>query len=400
MNIAVILDTFPKLSETFIVREILALRKAGFSVFVYALRKPANPATDPETAALAATARIVSDTTACQSWIICARQLVAHPVRSLAALLRIAALLPRDFIGSLRLARALPAAVVLAHRARHDGIARVHAHFATVPADVGLLMARLLNVPFSFSAHARDIYVRPGAALPWKIRQATFVVACTEHGRERLLKLAPGTPSNKIVTIHHGVFPETFNAAKPEPDFVLAIGRLVPKKGFHVLVDACRILKERGTTVQTAIVGNGPEADRLKEQTERFGLADRVAWLGEKTFDELSPSFQRARMLVLPSVEAPDGDRDGIANVLIEAMAQGVPVIATTASAASEAIEDGIQGFLIPPENSVALADRMERLLRTPDLAARMGQAGRQRVAERFDIGNNAKTLAKQFRNT
>lgn len=400
MNIAVILDTFPKLSETFIVREILALREAGFSVLVYALRKPTDPATHPEAAALAAAARIASDATAGQTWTLCARQGGAHPIRSLAVLLRIAALLPRDFIGGLRLARALPTAVLLAHKARLDGIDHVHAHFATVPADVGLLMARLLNVPFSFSAHARDIYVRPGAALPWKVRQAVFVAACTEHGRQRLLKLAPDTPPNKIVKIHHGVFPETYSIADRHADMALAIGRLVPKKGFHVLVDACRILKERGTAIQTDVVGNGPESDRLKEQAERLGLADRVAWLGEKMSDELSPWFRRARMLVLPSVTAPDGDRDGIANVLIEAMAHGVPVIATTASAASEAIEDGVQGFLIPPEDSVVLADRMESLLYEPNLAARMGQAGRQRVAERFDIRNNVKELAKRFQET
>ncbi len=389
MKIAYVLDTFPCLTETFVLREMLALRERGIETIPYALRAPERPVVGDDAQAFAADMRYASALRGQGTDI-------PLPQR-LAVFARIVVRLTRDVPGALRLLRAFPVAVVLAGAVRQDGIGHTHAHFATVPADVGLLVAWLARTPFSFSAHARDVYVRPGAALRWKIRQASFVAVCSEHARQRLLSLAPETPPEKIRLIRHGVAPEDFGADSSKPGAALAVGRLVAKKGFSTLVDACRLLKERGTVIPVAVVGAGPEAGALAERTRRLGLEGDVTWLGEQPYEVVSQWRARARMLVLPSVEAPDGDRDGVANVLLEAMAAGVPVIASTASAAPEAVDDGAQGFLVPPEDPVALADRMERIWADCGLAERMGRAGRERVAERFDIAKNIAPLAQAF---
>jgi glycosyltransferase involved in cell wall biosynthesis len=178
---------------------------------------------------------------------------------------------------------------------------------------------------------------------------------------------------------------------------VLAVGRLEEKKGFRYLVEACGLLTKRGTTVHCSIVGNGPEASALRNTISSHALEDVVTLVGQLTQDEIMELYRKASVFVLPSVVASSGDRDGLANVIIEAMAMEIPVISTTASAASEAIDDGANGFVIPPGDSAALADRIDELLRDEALREKMGTKGREQVIDRFDISANAAVLAELF---
>ena len=395
MTIATVFDVYPSLTETFLARELQALRGEGLRVLCCALRRPdlfAGPVPENTLDARYAFSG------ACESGT--PRRNDARPTSALRvsrALGSVFALAARSVPGGLRLLRRLPYALSLSRNIRHEGVTHVHAHFATMPCEAGLLMADLLGCPFSFSVHARDIYVRPGRALPWKASRAAFVVACTSHARQRLLQLAPDLEAKRVFTMYHGVDPDRYPESRPEGTMILAVGRLVPKKGFHVLIDACRLLKEQGRELRLVIVGAGPERDRLRARVARAGLQDVIEWRGALLPDQVAALLHRARVLAAPSVEAPDGDRDGIANVLLEAMACGVPVVTTTGSAACEAVDDGVQGFLIPPGDSAELARCMERVLQDPVLARRLGQAGRQRVAERFDIHKNIQMLVRLF---
>jgi colanic acid/amylovoran biosynthesis glycosyltransferase len=399
MKIAYILGVFPCLSETFILREMLALQRQGLSVAVFALQRPSTAAGPQGAAGPWATHTVYASDW--RSWRG-ARTWLTFPLRHPLRLLRYLALMlsrtPRDPVGAWRWLRAGPPAVYWAERARRAGVTHVHAAFATAPAEVGLVVALLLAVPFSFAGHARDIFLPSNRALAWKLRRAAFATVCTRPGYRRLRDLTPAAEHAKILLAHHGLLPPDLAVGPRRPEFVLAVGRLVPKKGFHILLQACRQLLDDGRAVRVRVVGDGPLRAALEQTAARLGVAHLVEFGGARSPAELRDDYARARLLAQPSVVAPDGDRDGLPNVLLEAMAWSLPVIATTACAADEAVTDGRQGFLIAPGDSRALAERIGRLLADPDLAARMGRAGRTTVLTRFDAVKNTETLVRRFR--
>ena len=178
---------------------------------------------------------------------------------------------------------------------------------------------------------------------------------------------------------------------------ILAAGRLEEKKGLRYLVEACGMLRERGVDIRCSIAGDGPARGELCSAISLNHLQDVVTLTGELTQDEMMDLYGRTSVFVLPSIVGASGDRDGLANVILEAMAMKIPVISTTASAASEAIGDGVSGFIIPSGDSGALADRLEELSRDSELRARMGEEGRSIVIERFDITVNVARLAALF---
>jgi len=288
-------------------------------------------------------------------------------------------------------------AVDFTAEARRQRVAHIHAHFAFMPVDVGLIMARLLDTPFSFSAHARDLYVQDPVVLAQKVRSAAFVVTCTEHGARHLKKLVPELPENRIVMVHHGVDPRCFVPSTPTRRLVLAVGRLEEKKGFVHLLRVCGMMAMKGTDFSCTIAGSGPMEYELEEELLRCNASGSILLQGEITQEELLEFLGEAQMLVVPSVLAEDGDRDGIPNVLLEAMAMGLPVIATTTGAIREAVTDGENGLLVAPGDPEALVQAIELLLGDKALRQRLGTAGRARVIKQFDISKNTARLAALF---
>ena len=297
-------------------------------------------------------------------------------------------------------------AIALADRVLAAGDVRhLHAHFAHGTTTITWHAATIAGLPFSFTGHARDIYStklnRPGW-LRRKLLAARFVVTCTEANVRHLKAIAPAAD---VHLVYHGLSADltrliSTDGAAPARNGhlrVLGVGRLVAKKGFDVLVDACAELAGRGVRFEALIVGqDDAEGDALRRRVAAHGLADAVRLPGPMGPQELLDEYRRASALCMPC-RLLDQDRDGIPNVLVEAMAAGAPVVATPVSGIPELVEDGVNGLLVPPEDPGALADALLRLHTDAALAGRLAATGRDTVRERFDGERLAGTLAALF---
>ncbi len=310
------------------------------------------------------------------------------------------------------LARGLAAvarAALWARRARADGVAHVHAHFALHPAVAALAVARLAGVTFSFTGHAHDIY-RDQAMLGTKVRRAAFAVVISRLLRDRYV--APLVAPAELARVHVvrcGVDTSAYrsrSAAFPDDDVpqgregpgrgpltVLSVARLVPFKGLAFLVDACQLLVARGYDVRCDIIGDGPLREALRARIVAAGLQGRVRLLGARTQAEVREALEAASFFALPSIDAGHGDMEGVPVSLMEAMAMGVPVVATRTGAVPELVEDGATGLLVAPGDAEALALAMARLATDPGLVRTLGAAGAARVRADFDLRRNALRL-------
>ena len=275
---------------------------------------------------------------------------------------------------------------------------RIHAHFIDRAAVVAYVAARLLGVPYSVTAHANDIYVTP-VLLDTKIRGADFVVTCTGYNVSHLVQQVGGAP-DKVTRIYHGLELERYQPSSVTPDTeptLVAVGQLKEKKGFLDLLDACRALRDRGVRFQCVIIGEGPQRDELTRRIADLALGEAVHLRGALPHDEVIAMYRRATAFVLPCVVAGDGDRDGIPNVILEAMAMQLPVVSTSHSGIPEVVEDGTTGVLVPPGDSEALTEALVRVLENPDEARTMGLRGRQVVEAHFDVESNVRELYDRF---
>jgi glycosyltransferase involved in cell wall biosynthesis len=282
---------------------------------------------------------------------------------------------------------------------RKHGVSHVHAQFAHGPTSVAHFASLLGDIPFSFTGHAKDIYLSPPDLLAVKIAAARFVATCTAHNVAYLRELAAPADHAKIHLVYHGVATERFCPASTTKDLgesaetttplrMIAVGRLVEKKGYSYLIHACALLRQRGCRFELAIYGSGPQRDELARLIDTFGLGDIVQLQGSRTQEELIALYREADLFVLSPQTLSNGDRDGLPNVLMEAMSVGLPVVATDVSGIPELIEHDRSGLLVPPCDEVALAEALERLLdplHGHALRARLGSGGRERVSEHFD---------------
>jgi glycosyltransferase involved in cell wall biosynthesis len=299
-------------------------------------------------------------------------------------------------------------AVALADRILAAGDVRhLHAHFAHGATTVTWLAAVITGVPFSFTGHAKDIYkesLNPAGLLRRKLLAARFTVTCTEANREHLRALAPEAVVHRV---HHGLNADLAQLlgveapARPDPEptlRVLAVGRLVRKKGFDVLVEACAELVRRGVPFEARIVGEpGDQSAPLAELVARRGLAERVRLLGPLGQDGLLAEYRAADVFCLPCRIVAGGDRDGIPNVLVEAMACGLPIVTTDVSGIPELVRDGDTGIVVPPDDPRALAAALVRVREDPAYARRLAATGARLVRERFDGDRLARQLADLF---
>ena len=293
-------------------------------------------------------------------------------------------------------------ALRLIREMKRRGITHLHAHFISEPGDVAEWMNRLAGINYSISAHAKDIYLSSSEALRDKIQRASFVVTCTEYNRRHLQRIAaPGTP---ILRVYHGLdgarFRSLANSAEPAQGgdpLILSVGRLREKKGFPTLIEACHLLARAGYRFRCDIVGYGPDKEMLNQRIHALRLENWVHLRGQMIHEELIDSYHRASLFVLPCRIANDGDRDGIPNVLMEAMAMGIPVISTRVSGIPELIEDGVSGRLVEAGSATRLADAMTELLSDRELAASLANGGRERVAKHFAVPPHIAILKQLF---
>jgi glycosyltransferase involved in cell wall biosynthesis len=387
-----LIKTWPKLSETFILEEVLGLERLGQPLHLFALNPPTDAIAHDDVSRVRSPVTYLDAGDGLdlrEELARHARLAAAAPLAWLRGAAR--ALLRReggrwkDFVRAGRLADAM----------RRHGLAHLHAHFIAEPAGVAEIGAAMAGATFSISAHAKDIYLSKDATLQRKLDRAAFTVTCTDYNCQHLGRLAPGA---SVCRMYHGIDftrfrPDLRDETAGESPLLLAVGRLREKKGFATLVDACALLRERGVEYRCEIVGYGEQEPVLREQIASLGLSNRIRLTGKLAREDVIHRYARARVFVMPSQLGADGDRDGIPNVLLEAMAMEVPVVSTHVSGIPELVRDGDTGLLVEPTHAKALADAVQRLLDDPELAARLARRGRQAVAQSFDNDRNLKTL-------
>jgi len=282
-------------------------------------------------------------------------------------------------------------------------IDHLHAHFAHDPALVAYLVHRITGISFSFTAHARDLYQVPVEPLVDRIRRASVVITCCHANMEYLNQIAP-SDQPKFKLVYHGINLKDFQpvsspSAKPvsESPLILSVGRLVEKKGFQDLLQALLIVKEKGEHFQCAIYGDGPLYQELDEWIEEHNLRAVVVLNGNRTQKELISVYRNATLFVLTPVQTEDGDRDGVPNVLLEAMAMGLPVISTNVAGISEAVDDKQNGLLYPPHDVEGIASGIVELLSNENERTLLGRAASRKVMEQFDITQAANRLKTLF---
>lgn len=407
-KVAYIMSRFPKLTETFILFEMLAMREQGIEVEVYPLLRHRTEVMHPEARQFMEQAHFLPFI----SWAIVQANL-SYLRRKPRAYLSTLWDLLRGTWGSLRYfsgALAIfPKSVYFAAHMVPAGVSHIHAHFASHPAAAAYVIHRLTDIPFSFTAHGSDIH-RDRTMLPEKVAEAAFVVPISDFNKAVIVDACDGRFTEKMMVIHCGVDTQHFhpqdeehNGAVPpgitrnRPLTLCCIGTLHEVKGQHFLLEACRLLKERDVDLRCHFIGDGPDREALVEQSLEAGISDWIHFHGQQPRAEIARLLGDADVVVAPSVPSSDGRREGIPVALMEAMASGVPVVASRLTGIPELVDDGVSGLLTPPGDAMALADALERLWLEPSLRRRLGRAAREKVLAEFDLHTNAAILARHF---
>jgi glycosyltransferase involved in cell wall biosynthesis len=400
LTVGYVMSRFPKLTETFILAELEAMDRAGVRVELHPLLRQRGEPVQPAAERWIERAHylpFLSLPILRSQWrFLRDRRLRRRYVRALLDMLAGTWRSPNFLLGGIGI---FPKVVHMAGAMVDEGVEHVHCHFANHPALAGWLIHRLVGIPYSFTAHGSDLHV-DRTMLPTKVEEAAFVVTISGDNRAVIEQTAGPRASGKVQVIHCGVDPGTFRPAErggAGPLRIVSVGTLHEVKGQAYLVEACRRLAERGVDFTCRFIGEGPDRDALAARIERHGLADRVELVGRMTSDGVAAELAAADVLVAPSVPTRGGKREGIPVVLMEAMATGLPVIASRLSGIPELVTDGVDGLLVPPGDDAALAEALARLAADPDLRRRLGEAGRATVVRDFDVDRNAAALAARF---
>jgi glycosyltransferase involved in cell wall biosynthesis len=406
-----VLKGYPRISELFIASEIWRLEQRGVPLRIYVLKPADEPTHHRVVDRITTTPVYLPPTTPLSGarllpWLIhnagpflpsLRRYALRHPLR----MARTTAVAGAQSVRARKgwkpraiYVKELLQALWIADDLEAAGDARwLHAHFAHGTTTVSWLVAQLLDLPFSFTGHAKDIYresLNPAGLLARKMRAAEFVVTCTGANVEHLRRIAPEAD---VRLAYHGLnadFAELLSSAPPRVEpartRVLSVGKLVGKKGFDVLIQATVLLRQGGVDLEVVVAGeDGDEGERIRRLVGEPALRGVVQLCGPLSQEELLAQCRHATMFVLACRIDADGDRDGIPNVLVEAMAAGLPVVSTRVSGIPELVQDGLNGLLVPPEDAPALAEAMLSLTKDPDLRGRLAAAGAATVASRFD---------------
>ncbi len=433
-TIAYLFPAFPVLHQTFVLWEVLALRERGVSIALYSIKRPSTRTQQPEGAALEREVHYIPRLLSRPVMRANLAALLWSPARYLGVYVRVMRGWWRDRAAgsewkSKRISDAapdhqqtlrenlrgrfnrspllyllkslwlVPRAVYLGRRLRSRGIAHIHAHWASYSATMALVVHWVFDIPFSFAAHAYDIYLVP-RLLAVKVSEAEFVVTCARVNAKFMAALAGEAAARRIVVNYHGVSLARFcPVARRDPGDmprIMTCGRLEPYKGHHVLLRACAALAR---PVRCVIVGEGPQRQRLEDLAGELGIRERVEFTGPVPQSRLTELYAQADVFVLASVILErSGKRDVIPNVLAEAMAMQIPVVATDISGIGELVTSGVSGRLVPANDVAALAAVLDELLGDEAQRRRLGLGGAEKVAAEFDREVNIETLAELFR--
>ncbi|HTT80630.1 MAG TPA: glycosyltransferase family 4 protein [Stellaceae bacterium] len=403
-RVAFVLKGYPRLSETFIAQELLALERQGLDIAIVSLRHPTDRHRHPVHDQIAASVLYLPEYLKDEPRRVWASWRRARRLPGYAAARRVWLRdLARDptpnrirrFGQALVLAAGLP-----------PEVGRLHAHFLHTPASVARYAGLLRDLPWSVSAHAKDIWTIPAWEKREKLAAAEWAVTCTAEGRRHLAALAP-TPDT-VALCYHGIDLDRFPPPSPHrvadrdgsdpahPVVLLSVGRAVPKKGFDDLLAALALLPP-GLAWRFVHIGGGALARRLQRQARRLGIDARIEWRGARPQPDVLAACRAADLFVLAAKIGRDGDRDGLPNVLLEAQSQGLACVATRLPGIAELILDGKSGLLVPPGEPPVLAAALAALIADPARRRRLGAAGMARVAHEFDTRRGIVRLAAMF---
>ncbi len=401
---AFVLKGYPRLSETFIAQEIHALERAGLDIRIVSLRHPTDTRQHPVHRAIRAPVLYLPEYVrdepgrVARAWRRARRRPGYREAR-------------RVWLADLRRdptpnrARRFAQALVLSEELWPQ-VTHLHAHFLHTPGSVARYASLVRGLPWTCSAHAKDIWTTPEWEKREKLAACRWLVTCTEANRRHLAALAPSP--ERVTRVYHGLDLERFapggcrpgrpdGSSPAQPVALLSVGRAVEKKGYEDLLEALAALPER-LHWRFDHVGAGPARSRLQKRAKELGIGSRVRWHGALTQDEVIERYRSADIFVLASRIAADGDRDGLPNVLMEAQSQGLPCVATRVSAIPELIEHGVTGLLAPQRDPAALTEHIEGLIRSPEMRETLGRAGRRNVAANFDMRAGIERLLERFR--
>ena len=401
-RIGFLLKGYPRLSETFIAQEMLGLEQAGLELLIVSLRHPTDQARHPIHEQIRAPVLYLPEYLHQEPIRVWRGLWAALRERRLGRLLAVFARdLRRD--RSRNRVRRLGQALVLARELPAE-IDCLYVHYLHTPASVARYTGVMRDLPFAISAHAKDIWTIPDWEIREKLDDAAWLTTCTIMGFRHLRTLAPEA---RLFCLHHGVDlarlpappcrPGPTAATGGRPIELVTVARAVEKKGLDVLLAALARLPA-DIDWHWRHVGGGPLLTQLQERARELGIAERMTWCGALPFDAVLEALRRADLFCFAPRIAADGDRDGIPNVVAEAMSQGLPVVTARAGAVEEIVVDGETGLVVPPDDPAALADAMTTLIRDPARRAAMGAAGRACIEDSFAAGPGIAEIARQLR--
>lgn len=383
-RIGYVVKVYPRFSETFIVNEVLAHERAGAELEIFSLRPPVSGRFHE------LLGRVRASTTYIPAGGLKADGLwhdLHEAGREVPHLWEVAVEASNDD------ARDVHQAALLAREALRRRVTHLHAHFASVSATVARLAARMAGLTYSVTAHAKDIFHEEVNEdhLRRKLADAAAVITVSDFNVTYLRRLCPEA-GERVHRVYNGLDLERFPWSDPRerPPRIVAVGRLVEKKGFADLVEACAILARRGVPFECEIVGDGPEEPDLRARIARHGLEERVRLLGPRTQVEVLRIVASSAAFAAPCVIGADGNRDGLPTVLLEAMALGAPCVSTDVTGIPEVLHDGATGLMAPQHDPGRLADALRRLLADGALRSRLARAARSLIVEEFDVDGNA----------
>lgn len=391
MRIAYLTGEYPRATDTFIQREVAALRKQGLEVYTFSVRRTSTehivgPEQERESEA---------------TFYI----LPPFPLTLVRAHLSLLLLSPGRYLSAIRLAwstrqpgmrghlyqlfyfaeAGLLAGELLRRRIRH-----LHNHFANSSCTVSMLAAELSGLTFSFTIHGPAIFFEPQRwRIDEKIKRASFVSCISHYCRSQAMVFAPMDRWRRMHIVHCGVDPSLFKVVshRRRGRRLLYVGRLAATKGLPILLESLASLRSEYPDLVLTVVGDGPDRAVVEEQTTRLGLGQNVRFLGYRSQDEVCDEMGATDVFVLPSFA------EGVPVVLMEALATGLPVVATRIAGIGELVEDGVSGYLVSPGDPISLAERLRRLVEDPALRSRFGAAGRAKVEKDFDVNREAARL-------
>jgi glycosyltransferase involved in cell wall biosynthesis len=396
------MSRFPKLTETFVLYEILAMEKLGIEVQVCPLIQERQAISHPEVDKLLPRVCYLPflSLPIVRAQVHFLRRRPAAYLRALWDVLRGTWGSANFFFGALGI---FPKVVRFAYEIQKRGIGHIHCHFASHPALAGFIIRRLTGIPFSFTAHGSDLHVER-RFLNQKVREAAFVVTVSAYNKELIVRECGEDIRAKIHVIHCGVDPDVFrrlpHRMNQGPARMLCVASFEEVKGHEYLVEACRILRARGTAFVCDFVGDGPLRGTVENQIKQANLQEVIRVHGARSRPEIARMMAGADIMVLPSVPTRSGKREGIPVVLMEAMASELPVVSSELSGIPELVDNGYTGLLAPPRDIGALADALQKLLHNSEMRSQMGRLGREKVLREFNLQRSAQKLSDLFLST